>query len=69
MTDPKVSPRLAGHGLRWEGRWYDIASGRTFNGPGYARCSCGTRSPDLPSTTARKRWHREHKDAVRAGAP
>lgn len=33
---------------------------------GRALCECGAESPVLPSTAARKRWHREHKDAIRA---
>lgn len=32
---------------------------------GRALCECGEWSPELPSTAARKRWHREHKDEVR----
>lgn len=38
---------------------YDARTGR-------ALCECGAESPVLPSTAARKRWHREHKDAIRA---
>ena len=34
--------------------------------PGWPRCECGERAPTLPSDAARKRWHREHKEAVRA---
>ncbi len=54
--------RVPGHGLLFEGR---VANGWSFGtGPGRARCSCGKRSPDLPSTAARQRWHRQHKRAV-----
>jgi len=59
--------RLVGHGLRDEGRVKDPA-GRLWNCEGSTRCECGERSPVLPTTAARKRWHREHKDAVRDGA-
>ena len=31
---------------------------------GVAVCRCGATSEPLPSTAARKRWHREHKQAV-----
>lgn len=64
-----ISNRLAGHELRYEGRVFDAAVGLVnslVNGRGATRCSCGEWSPVLPSTAARKRWHREHKDAVRA---
>jgi hypothetical protein len=37
----------------------------TKGGAGRALCECGKKSPVLPSTAARKRWHRQHKDAVR----
>jgi hypothetical protein len=29
-------------------------------------CSCGQMSEMLPSTAARKRWHREHKRRIQA---
>lgn len=34
-------------------------------GPGRGKCSCGALSEILPTRAARKRWHREHKDAIR----
>jgi hypothetical protein len=37
----------------------------TKGGDGRALCECGKKSQVLPSTAARKRWHREHKEAVR----
>jgi hypothetical protein len=58
--------RLVGHELRWEGRLDNYVYARNRNGEGSTRCTCGALSPVLPSTAARKRWHREHKDAVRA---
>lgn len=56
--------RLSGHGLLYEGRtrgWYRSET----MGPGPAICSCGAESPPLPTTAERKRWHAQHKDAVR----
>lgn len=59
--------RLAGHGLIREG-WPFISRNiealyRT--GPGMAKCECGTLSEVLPSTNARKDWHRKHKQEIR----
>jgi hypothetical protein len=31
---------------------------------GRTRCECGEWSPELPSTAARQRWHRDHKNDV-----
>jgi hypothetical protein len=58
--------RLAGHTLPHEGRLTSDyhAPG---NGPGVATCSCGEQSPVLPSTNARKAWHREHKQQTGSG--
>lgn len=56
--------RLPGHELRNEGRVYDLHGQRTCCGP--AICSCGAQSEELHSTAARQRWHRQHKDAIRA---
>lgn len=55
--------RLSGHELRNEGR---IGGYGMSNGSGPTKCSCGQKSPVLPSTGARKKWHREHKDQIRA---
>lgn len=33
---------------------------------GHGKCSCGEVSDLLPSKAARKRWHRDHKHAVKA---
>jgi len=62
-----IPNRLAGHELRNEGRVYGGYSAGYINGPGRATCSCGFRSEELPSTNARKQWHRDHKARVRAG--
>lgn len=59
--------RLPGHGLVAEGRVW-IPGQPVRGGAGRAVCGCGVESPELPNTSARKRWHREHKDAIRAGA-
>ncbi len=58
--------RVPGHTLRKEGRVWSSLNYRDENGPGIARCSCGADSSHLASTAARKRWHRAHKDEVRA---
>jgi hypothetical protein len=74
--------RLAGHGLPYEGRALDEHRpiGRGLWGshrPGFwssslpvgrTRCECGEWSPVLPTTAARKRWHREHKDEIRSAS-
>jgi hypothetical protein len=58
--------RLAGHGLRYEGKTPDpLAPWGQRNGPGPARCECGWESEPLPTTAARQRAHREHKEAIR----
>ena len=59
--------RLAGHSLPLEGRVQ--MGGRLLgngNGTGRARCSCGEESPLLPSTRARRAWHRDHKNDIRS---
>lgn len=60
------SNRLAGHELPNEGRAYN--AGNWIVRVGATRCSCGEVSPILQSATARKRWHRQHKDDVRGRA-
>ena len=52
---------VKGHTLLFEGRVSTYHGYGT--GPGRGRCSCGAESETLPTTAARKRWHREHKDA------
>lgn len=69
--------RLAGHGLNYEGRalnedapftgaWVHYSPGfwSSDQREGRTRCECGEWSPVLPSSAARKRWHREHKQQV-----
>jgi hypothetical protein len=60
------SNRLAGHTLPNEGRINGLSVGYSqCCGP--AVCSCGAESEVLHGANARKRWHREHKDKIRAG--
>lgn len=54
---------VRGHALRYEGRVLSTG-GWVKSGPGPGRCECGAISPELPSTAARQRWHRDHKQAV-----
>lgn len=56
---------LKGHGLRHEGR-HRTSAGYVAGGMAPGKCSCGEKSDPLPSAAARKRWHRDHKDKVRA---
>jgi hypothetical protein len=64
--------RLAGHTLRNEGQPFvkDRITGgwcRNMGGwKGVALCSCGAASPELVHNNERKRWHRDHKEEVRA---
>jgi hypothetical protein len=65
--------RLPGHGLRSEGMpylWADWGEGpawrQSLDWRGYGLCSCGATSEVLASNGARKRWHADHKDEVRA---
>jgi hypothetical protein len=59
--------RVPGHTLPWEGRVSDYtAYWGVRGGSGRTHCSCGEQSPELPSTAARQRWHREHKEAFLA---
>jgi hypothetical protein len=67
MAD-RPTTRLAGHGLRYEGR---VGMGGMLlpnpNGYGRGQCECGMDSPLLKNTARRKQWHREHKANIRAG--
>jgi hypothetical protein len=68
----KISTRLAGHYLYAEGKPF-YADGRritTYGAQvGHGMCSCGSVSDAVFDTdAARKRWHRDHKDKIRAGA-
>jgi hypothetical protein len=67
-----TSTRLVGHGLRAEGAaFFLFAPGKVQrrligNGPGRGLCECGDVSDELPNRAARKRWHREHKEQIKA---
>lgn len=59
---------LKGHALWREGRactpnGFDLVDGSL---PGYAFCECDARSVELPTTAARKRWHKQHKEEILA---
>lgn len=54
---------VKGHTLPYEGRVSTFM--RMGSGPGKGKCSCGAESSEtLPTTAARQRWHREHKQAI-----
>lgn len=59
---------MNGHGLVAEGAAFDDRGVRvrwnSVGGTGRARCACGEESAVLPSASARKRWHRQHKAEV-----
>jgi hypothetical protein len=66
---------VKGHYLRHEGRVFRIGERYYLSlrwversGPGLCRCSCGWESESLPTTAARQRAHRAHKEAVVAAA-
>lgn len=59
----KRSTRLAGHTLPNEGRVYDPYGYRLSEAA--ARCSCGEESPVLPNDAQRRKWHANHKQALR----
>lgn len=59
---------LTGHGLRAEGAAFSKDGVRlrwnTTAGPGCGMCSCGAVSESLPTGSARRQWHRQHKRQV-----
>lgn len=61
------STRIAGHGLRNEGRVYDAAGQRTNVGQG--RCECGWTTEEYASDANRRRAHASHKQDVAASRP
>lgn len=50
----------------WNGRRYEraVRDGWGVGGEGKGLCSCGATSKVLTTGAARKRWHREHREAV-----
>lgn len=65
----RMSTRLVGHGLRYEGSAFEREGlrARDFSGPGMALCECGTYSPLIKNRAQRQQWHKDHKDDIRAG--
>lgn len=63
--------RLAGQGVAGEGAAHEFDRAgyrwRILGHTGFALCSCGAHSPVYDTTAARKQWHRNHKNAIRAG--
>ena len=59
MGDP-YKGKLAGHSLVYGGHNY-FANNPTRNGVGRGHCSCGEVSDELPTTSSRQQWHRQHK--------
>lgn len=49
---------------RWFRRVQQGSTGFGTGGPGIGVCSCGATSKVLPSGSARKNWHGDHKLAV-----
>ena len=68
-----MSARVPGHALVGEGVAHDDDGVRLAGlhihtgGAGRGKCSCGELSGILPSGTARKAWHREHKEDAAKG--
>lgn len=62
-----VVPVVAGHGLVSEGHAFNADGSWSHERTGHAKCGCGEMSEELPSTSARQKWHRGHKADV-AGA-
>lgn len=59
--------RVIGHTLAFEGAAHDEHGNRLHlhtGNAGRGKCSCGELSDVLASGTARRAWHRKHKDDV-----
>lgn len=70
MNHPLLVP---GHGIVERGHAHDdagVLKPAPYGAPvrGRGRCVCGELSPSLPSTLARQRWHRDHRERL-AGVP
>lgn len=63
-----MSARLHGHALWGEGAPHKDNGIRIWHMPakGRGKCECGDLSEVLETNADRKRWHRAHKDEVRA---
>ena len=61
----RPNPPIKGHELIGEGhrhRGYDVAETAHW----VWGCRCGARPDPYPGVNATKRWHRAHKDEIRA---
>lgn len=63
-----MTPRVKGHGLAWEGKTREQWIYSSGDPVCIGHCSCGEKSPVLPTTSARQRWHAAHKQAILDGA-
>lgn len=71
MSAPRF---IRGHGLLVGGDPFTAAGRRkpyrwpppATSNVGHGKCRCGALSPELPTTAARKRWHKQHKAEVLA---
>ena len=69
----RANTRLAGHGLEGEGIAHEpgqevehrVCGGVWGSRTGYGLCECGATSPVLESDSARRKWHKAHKDEIR----
>lgn len=59
--------RVAGHGLLREGWPYGDDGIEMFfkDDTGRGKCKCGAMSEPVETIAARRRWHREHKEAMK----
>lgn len=55
------APVVSGHGLIMEGSPFGEKGSRVSGSTGRGKCRCGELSESLTSTSARRRWHRDHK--------
>lgn len=64
----KPNPPIPGHELLYEGHSYrTYGSDEMYNGDHDGGCRCGAKPDGWPNLSigAVKRWHREHKAALR----
>ena len=70
----RANTKLSGHVLVGQGIAHEpgdeiehhVCGGLWGNRVGYALCECGATSPVLDSDSARRRWHKTHKDEIRS---
>ena len=61
--------KMTGHALKREGKAYaptEHGWEATSSALGVGLCQCGDRSPVCTSDRQRKKWHKNHKDALYA---